>query len=96
MVVVKMCGAGRKKKARLLGEPFSICASLVDLLNRGYIVCTRPFFALSSLEINLLVLIEICVTCSFHFRVVDEQIIAAVIGSNKTITFVCIKPFYCS
>jgi hypothetical protein len=95
MVVVKMCGAGCKKRLASWAS-LSICANLVVSLNRGYIVCTRPFFALSYLEVNLLVLVEICVTCSFHFRVMDEQIIAAVIGSNKTITFVCIKPFYCS
>jgi hypothetical protein len=27
---------------------------------------------------------------------VDEQVIAAVIRSNKTISLVCIEPFYCT
>jgi len=75
----------------------SILANLVDWLDDwGYVVCTWAFFALSSLKIDLLVFIECCVAGGLNFRVVDEQVIAAVIRTNKTISLVCIEPFYCT
>jgi hypothetical protein len=55
---------------------------------RGYVVCAGAFSALSNLKINLLVFVEICVASGLNFRIVDEQVTAAVIRSNKTITLV--------
>jgi hypothetical protein len=81
-----LSGLGTQKKPCHSAEPFDSFA--LFRLYWGYIVGTWAFFALSDLEINLLVLIEICVTDSLNFRMMDEQVIAAVIGSNKTITFV--------
>ena len=84
------------RKKRLTSWASLFNGASLELLSWGNICSTRAFFALSCLKVNLLVLIECCVTCGFHFRMVDEQVTAAAIGSNKTKTFVCIKPFYCS
>jgi hypothetical protein len=74
----------------------SVFANLADWLGRCYVVCAWAFFALSELKINLLVFTKLCVACCLDFRMVDEQIAAAVIRSDKPITFVCIEPFYCT
>ena len=65
-------------------------------LTRNYVCRTWAFFALADLEFNLLAFIERCVAGGFYFRIMDENIIAAVIRSNKTISLTSIEPFYCT
>jgi hypothetical protein len=65
-------------------------------LGRGYIICTRAFFALADLEVDLLVFIKSCIAACLDFRMMDEQICAAVIRTNKPKSFVRIEPLYCT
>jgi len=52
-----------------------------------YVGRTRAFFALSDLELNLLALLKIGVAGALDFRVMNEQIIAAIIGADKSKAF---------
>ena len=54
--------------------------SSIVWLDRTYVGRARAFFALSDLELDFLVFIECCITFCLYFRVVDKQIIAAIIG----------------
>ncbi len=63
-------------------------------LGRDHIVGTWPFFALADLEVDFLIFIQSGVAASLDFRVVDEQISAAIIRSNETKSLACIEPFY--
>ena len=53
--------------------------SFAVLLARNYIGRTGPLLALSDLELDLLAFVERCIASSLDFRVVDKQILAAVI-----------------
>lgn len=66
-----------------LFDSFKPCWSLLE---RDYVGRTGTFFPLSDLELDLLPLIERCVTGCLDLRVVDKQIITAVIRCNKTIS----------
>ena len=57
---------------------------------------TRAFFALSDLELHLLAFIKSGVTFSLDFRVMNEQILAAIVWSDKSEAFFPVKPFYCT
>ena len=69
---------------------------LIGYLDRGYIICAGAFFALSDVEVNLLAFIQSGIPAHLDFRMVDEQIIAAVIRGNKAKSLDCIEPFYCT
>ena len=61
-----------------------------------YVGRTWAFSALSDHELNLLPFIKIGVTGALDFRVVNEQILAATIGADKSKSFTAVKPFYCT
>jgi hypothetical protein len=63
-------------------------------LGRRYIVGTWAFFALADFEIYLLIFIQSGIAARLDFRVMDEQIGAAVIRSDETKSLTCIEPFY--
>ena len=65
-------------------------------LGRDYVGRTRAFFALSDLELNFLAFLKIGVAGRLDFRVMNEQIIAAIIGRDKSKAFLPVKPFYCT
>jgi hypothetical protein len=56
----------------------------------------RAFSALSDHELDLLAFIKIGVTGALDFRMMDEQIVAATIGADKSKSFAAVKPFYCT
>jgi hypothetical protein len=60
-------------------------SSFVACLAGDYIGRTRAFFALSDLELDLLTFVERCIAGCLNFRVVDEQIFAAIVGINEAI-----------
>jgi len=61
-----------------------------------YVGGTGAFFALSDLEVHFLTFLQRGVTARLYLRVVDEQIIAAIIGTDKSETLFFVKPFYCT
>jgi len=65
-------------------------------LTGDYVGRTRAFFALSNLELHLLAFIKTGVALRLDFRVMNEQIVTAVIGGDKSKAFLPIKPFYCT
>jgi len=74
------------KKGPTIWQGLSIFSSFVVQLDRGYVGRTWAFFALSNLKLNALVFIERCIAICLNLRVMDKQIIATVIRSNKTKT----------
>ncbi len=72
-----------QKKGPAKRQGLSILSSIVVRLARDYVGCAWAFLALSDLEINLLAFIERCVAGCLDFRVMDKQIVAAVIRANK-------------
>jgi hypothetical protein len=82
-----------QKKALSDDRAFNALSCTANL-GRSYIVGTRAFFALTDFEVYLLVFIQGGIAACFNFRVMDEQISAAVIGSNETKTLTCIEPLY--
>jgi hypothetical protein len=78
-----------------MAEPFDSLA-LSYTLGWGYIGCTRAFFALADLKLNLLVFVKRGIAARLDFRMMDEQIFAAAIRSDKTKSFTRIEPFYCT
>ncbi len=73
---------------------FFLSSILMSL--RDYIGRARAFSALSYLELNLLAFAKTGVAGRLDLRVVYEQVIGAVIGRDKSITFSLVKPFYCT
>jgi hypothetical protein len=73
--------------------PFLVQA-LVSTLYGSHTGCTRALLALSNLELDLLTFIERGVTLGFDLRVVDEQVLAAVIRSDETESLGRIEPLY--
>lgn len=63
-------------------------------LGWNYVCCAGAFLALAYFEIDALTFIERCEARNLYFRVMNEQISAAVVRCNKTITFTRIEPFY--
>ena len=57
---------------------------------------TRTFFALSDLKLHLLAFVKRGVAAHLDFRMMNEQILAGVVGSDKSKTFASVKPFYCT
>ena len=53
-------------------------------LARNYIGRARAFFAFSDLEFNFLAFIERCVPGCLNLRVVNKQIVAAVVWLDET------------
>jgi hypothetical protein len=85
---------GTQKKPCHSAEPFDSFA--LFRLYWGYIVGTWAFFALSDLKANLLVFIEGGIASRLDFRVMDKQVIAAAIRSDKTKSLTRVEPFYCT
>jgi len=65
-------------------------------LSRHNIDGTRAFFTLADLELNRLSLVEGGKAAHLYLRVMDKQVFIAVVGLDKTITFVFVKPLYCT
>ena len=65
-------------------------------LTGDYIGSTGTFFALSNLEFHPLPFIKRGIAVTLDFPVMNEQIIAGVIGLDKSKAFFPIKPFYCT
>jgi hypothetical protein len=59
-----------------------------------YVRRTRPFFALSDHELYLLAFIKTGVSGALDFRVMNEQILAAALGADKSESFASVKPFH--
>jgi hypothetical protein len=72
-----------KRPCRSWGRAFWFQAFHSLGLAGDYVGRTRAFFALSDLEFHLLAFVERCIARRLNFRVVDEQIFAAIIGVNK-------------
>ncbi len=60
----------------------------------NYVGRAGPFFTLTNFELDRLAFIKICIAAGLYFRMMDEEIFAAPIRSDKTKTLTCIKPFY--
>jgi len=84
-----------KKAPTCVGALWFFSASCFQLAG-DYIRRTRAFSALADHELDLLPFIKIGVSGALDFRVMDEQIVAATIGADKSKTFAAIKPFYCT
>jgi hypothetical protein len=82
----------KKKKAPHPGGAF--LGVTLDCLLRDYVGRTRAFFALSDIKLNLLAFLKIGIAGRLDFGVVYEQILAAVVGSDKSKALLSIKPFY--
>ena len=65
-------------------------------LSRGYVCRTRAFPSLSDFELHPLAFVKIRVAAGLDFRMMDEQILSAIIGADESIPFVPVKPFYCT
>ena len=64
--------------------------------DRHNVCCTRALLALSGFVFYFLAITERCVARGFDFRMVYEQILSTIIWSDKTETFVCAEPLYCT
>jgi hypothetical protein len=84
----------KRKRPRIPAGPF--LGNTLDYLLRDYVGRTRALFALSNIKLNLLAFLKIGVAGRLDFGVVDEQILAAVIGRDKSKALFSIKPFYCT
>jgi hypothetical protein len=69
-------------------------SSHVVNLGRSYIIGAWAFFALADLKIDLLIFIKRGIAAGLDFRVMDKQIFAAIVRSNKTKSLTCIEPFH--
>jgi len=56
-------------------------------LRGDYVGCAWAFFALANFKADALAFIEGCEARNLYFRVMDEQICAAIVWGNKTVTF---------
>ena len=83
----------RIKKALRLGRAFRF-SSVVAFLAGNYVRRTGTFFALSHLKVDLLAFFERSIALGFNLRVVDKQIVAAIIRVNEAESLAWIKPFY--
>jgi len=83
----------KNKRAPVFLEPVCFSVSCFEL-TRDYVGCTRSFFTLSDLEFHLLAFLKSGVAIRLDFRVMNEQILAAAIGCDKSKTFFPVKPFY--
>ncbi len=63
---------------------------------RDYIGRARAFLALANLELNLLAFAKTGVAGRLDLRVVHKQVVATLIGRDKSKAFSLIKPFYCT
>jgi hypothetical protein len=63
-------------------------------LTGDYVRRAWPFFALPDCELYLLAFFKIGVSAALDFRVMDEQILTAVLGADKSITFAAVKPLH--
>ena len=83
------------KKTLPEGRVFVICND-ARVLRGDNVVGTWAFFALADFEADALVFIQRGVAVHLDLRMMHEQILAAVIGSDKTKTFACIEPLDCT
>ena len=83
------------KRAPFLAEPVGFPAFCLGLAGDD-ISRTGTFFALSNLELHPLAFLKGGIAVRLDFRVMNEQIFTAVIGSDKSKAFFPIKPFYCT
>lgn len=59
-----------------------------------HIPCLKPFLALGSFVLHRLVFIKRPEAFAGDIRVMDKQILTAVVGSDKTVPFPLAEPFY--
>mgnify|MGYP001546109895 FL=1 len=66
-------------------------------LKRHYFIGAWAFLALTNFEFHCLSIIKGCVTATtLNFRMVYKKVLASVLWSNKTETFVCVEPLNCT
>jgi len=75
----------QSKRPRNSSGAFRFQASRLSGLAGDYVGRTRAFLALSDLEFHLLAFVERCIARRLNIRVMDEQILAAVIRVNEAI-----------
>jgi len=83
------------KTGSVFEEPVSFPVFYFELAG-DYVGCTRAFFALADLEFHLLAFVKRGVAAHLDFRMMNEQILAGIIGGDKSKTFASVKPFYCT
>jgi len=65
--------------------------------DRHDLVCTRSLLTLSDFEFYFLAITERCKAAwALYFRMMNEQILAAIVWCDETVTFVCIEPLHCT
>jgi hypothetical protein len=92
---VQIANVKIKKGPDLCRGPSVFSASCFGLAG-DYVRRTWAFSALADLEFNFLAFIKIGVSAALDFRVMNEQIVAAIIWADKSKTFAAVKPFYCT
>ena len=65
-------------------------------LRRSNVSCTWAFLAFSDFKLDFLALIQRSIALYVDFRMVNEQIIAPIVGNNKTVSLLRIEPFHCT
>ena len=59
----------------------------------NHLVCTGTFLTLAHFELDFLAVIQRCVRVSaLDFRVMNEKVLAAVVGGNETVAFASVEP----
>ena len=78
-----------RRQSRAFQTLKSCCKSAGDRVGRA-----RALLALADREVDLLTFVERRVALGPDFGVVDEQIVAAIIRSDESVSLVCVEPFY--
>jgi hypothetical protein len=98
-VIVTPIGNSRDKYERPRpdesGRDHSL-ALIYDCLFYNYVCRTGSFLAFAHRVLDLLPLVEVGIPLCLDFRVVNEQVRAAVVSDYKSVSFSAIEPFYCS
>jgi hypothetical protein len=97
-IATKRIGSSRQSSAEQKGSALKRSPLVLSehhfVLAGGYVGRAWPFFALSDLELYLLAFIKIRIPAHLDFRVMNEQILAAVFGADKSKTFCPVKPLH--
>ncbi len=72
----------------------SISFFLSFCLSWDNVDCTRAFFTLAHLEIDLLAFVKIRITFCFDFGVMNEHILTTAVRDDKPETLTAIEPLY--
>ena len=68
-----------------------------EYLDSNNLICARTFLALANFKFDRLAIIECRVSATrLNFRMMNEQVFAAVLRGNKSKTFVGVEPLYCT